>query len=80
MDREKTIAFLLAYMGMLGESQCPNQQKSKSGPKTVDCVFLGYVQRSIAYRFLVVKYKIPDMHVDSIMESRDTTFFRIYFL
>ena len=46
----------------------------------MDCVFLGYAQRSIAYRFLVVKYEIPGVHVDSIMESRDATFFRIFFL
>ena len=62
-------------MGMLGESQCSNQQKAQIGPKIVDYVFLGYAQRSIAYRFLVVKFDIPDMHVDSIMESRDATFF-----
>ena len=36
--------------------------------------FLGYAQRSIAYIFLVVKYDVPDMHVDTIMESRDATF------
>ena len=49
------------------------------GPKIVDCVFLGYAQRSIAYRFLVVKSEAPDMHVDSIMESRDATFFENIF-
>jgi hypothetical protein len=31
MDREKTIAFLLAHMGMLGESQYPNQQEAQAG-------------------------------------------------
>ena len=41
----------------------------------MDCVFLGYAQRSIAYRFLVVKYDVPDMHVDTIMETRDAIFF-----
>ena len=45
----------------------------------MDCVFLGYAQRSIAYRFLVVKSEIPDMHVDSIMESHDATFFENIF-
>ena len=53
--------------------------KHKLGPKTVDCVFLGYAQRSIAYRFLVVKSKIPDVLVDTIMESRDATFFENIF-
>jgi len=41
----------------------------------VDCVFLEYAQRSIAYRFLVVKSEVLDVHVDNIMESRDAIFF-----
>jgi hypothetical protein len=49
------------------------------GPKTVDCVFLGYAHQSIAYRFLVVKSKVPGMHVDTIMESRDAIFFENIF-
>ena len=53
----------------------PINKKHKLGLKTVNCVFLRYAQRSIAYRFLVVKSELPDMHVDSIMESRDATFF-----
>jgi hypothetical protein len=50
-------------------------KKRKLGPKTMDCVFLGYAHHSIAYRFLVVKYEVPDMYVDTIFESRDATFF-----
>lgn len=50
-------------------------KKRKFGPKTVDYIFLGYAQRSVGYRFLVVKSEVPDMHVDTIMESRDATFF-----
>ncbi|WVZ50711.1 hypothetical protein U9M48_001943 [Paspalum notatum var. saurae] len=34
---------------------------------------------SIAYRFLVVKSDVPDMYVDSIMESRDAIFFENIF-
>jgi hypothetical protein len=45
----------------------------------VDCVFLGYAHHSIAYRFLVVKFEVPDMHVDTIFESRDATFFENIF-
>ena len=73
---------LLSYLrtwGCLAKVNIPINKKRKLGPKTVDCVFIGYAQRSIAYRFLVVKYEVPDMHVDSIMESRDAIFFRIYF-
>ena len=44
----------------------------------MDCVFLGYAQRSIAYRFLVVS-EVPNVYVDTIMESRDATFFENIF-
>ena len=54
MDGEKTITFLLAHMGCLAKINVPIDKTRKLGPKTVDCVFLGYAQRSIAYRFLVV--------------------------
>jgi hypothetical protein len=55
-------------------------KKCKLGPKTVDCIFIGYVFHSIGYRFLIIKSRVPDMHVGTIMDSRDATFFRIYFL
>jgi hypothetical protein len=45
----------------------------------VDCVFLGYAHHSIAYRFLVVKFEVPDMHVDTFFESHDATFFENIF-
>ena len=66
--------------GCLAKVNVPITKKRKLGPKTVDCVFLGYDQRSIAYRFLVDKSDVPDMHVDTIMESRDATFFENMFL
>jgi hypothetical protein len=48
-------------------------------PKTVDCVFLGYAHHSIAYRFLVIKSEVPDVHADTFLESRDVTFFENIF-
>jgi hypothetical protein len=41
----------------------------------VDCVFLGYAHHSITYRFSVIKSEVPDMHVNTFLESRDVTFF-----
>jgi len=79
IGRKPSLSYLRTW-GCLAKVNVPINKKRKSGPKTVDCVFLGYAQRSIAYRFLVVKYEIPGVHVDSIMESRDATFFRIFFL
>jgi hypothetical protein len=54
-------------------------KKRKLDPKTVDCVFLGYAHHNIAYRFLVIKSDVPDMHVDIFLESRDVTFFENIF-
>jgi hypothetical protein len=41
----------------------------------VDCVFLGYAIHSVGYRFLIINSSVPEMAVDTIMESRDATFF-----
>jgi hypothetical protein len=53
----------------------PINQKRKLGPKTVDCVFLGYAIHSIGYRFLLINSEVHDMHVGTIMESRDAIVF-----
>jgi hypothetical protein len=53
----------------------PINKKRKLGPKTVDCVFLGYAIHSVEYKFLIINSEVPDMHVGTIMESRDATFF-----
>jgi hypothetical protein len=42
----------------------PINKKRKLGHKTVDCVLLEYAHHSIAYKFLVIKSKVPDVHVD----------------
>jgi hypothetical protein len=63
----------------LAKVNAPISKKHKLGWKTVDCVLLGYAHHNIAYRFLVVKSEDPDMHVDTIFESRDATFFENIF-
>jgi hypothetical protein len=52
----------------------PINKKHKLGPKTVDCIFVGYAFHSIGYRFLIINSRVPDMLVGTIMESRDATF------
>jgi hypothetical protein len=54
-------------------------KKRKLGPKTVDCVFVGYAHNSAAYRFLVVHSETSEVAVNVIMESRDVTFFESIF-
>jgi hypothetical protein len=63
----------------LAKVNVPINKKRKLGPKTVDCVFLGYAHHSTAYRFLVIKSEIPDVHIDIFLESRDVTFFENIF-
>jgi hypothetical protein len=73
----------LSYLrtwGCLAKVNVPITKKRKHGSKTVDCVFQGYAHNSIAYRFLVVKSEVYDMHVDTIFESRDATIFENIFL
>jgi hypothetical protein len=57
----------------------PINKKHKLGPKTVDCVFLGYTHHSIAYRFLLIKSEVPDVNIDTFLESCDVTFFENIF-
>ena len=57
----------------------PINKKRKLGPKTVDGGFLGYAIHSVGYRFLIINSSVPDMAVDTIMESRDATFFETEF-
>ena len=53
----------------------PINKKQKLEPKAVDCVFLGYAIHSMGYRFLIINSSVPKMVVDTIMKSRDATFF-----
>ena len=63
----------------LAKVNVPINKKRKFGPKTVDCVFLGYAIHSVGYRFLIISSKIPDMIEGTIMESRDATFLKMNF-
>ena len=57
----------------------PTPKKLKIGSKTVDFIFIGYAQNSSAYRFLVYKSEILDIHKNTIMESRNASFFEHIF-
>ncbi|KAL0313544.1 UNVERIFIED_CONTAM: Retrovirus-related Pol polyprotein from transposon TNT 1-94 [Sesamum radiatum] len=52
----------------------PEHKRKKLGPKTVDVVFLGYVETSYALKFLVIKSKIPSIEVNIIVEFCDAVF------
>ncbi|KAL0316755.1 UNVERIFIED_CONTAM: Retrovirus-related Pol polyprotein from transposon TNT 1-94 [Sesamum radiatum] len=60
--------------GCLAKVLVPEHKRKKLGPKTVDAVFLGYVETSYALRFLVIKSEIPSIEVNTIVEFRDAVF------
>jgi hypothetical protein len=68
----------LSYLrtwGCLTKVNVPINKKRKLRPKTIDCVFLGYAIHSVGYRFLIINSSVLEMAIDTIMESRDATFF-----
>ena len=73
-NKRLTLSYLRTW-GCLAKVNVPIAKKRKLGPKTIDCVFLGYAFHSVGYRFLIIKSGVPDIHVGTIMESRDVTFF-----
>jgi hypothetical protein len=77
-NRRLTLSYLPTW-ACLAKVNVPIAKKCKLGQKTVDCIFLGYAIHSVGYRFLIIKSGVPDMHVGTIMESRDATFFEIEF-
>ena len=78
-EKKKLNLSYLRTWGCLAKVNVPIIKKRKLGPKTVDCVFLGYAIHSVGYRFLVINSGVPNMRVGSIMESRDATFFESEF-
>lgn len=69
----------LKVWGCLTKVAVPPPKKVTIGPKTVDCIFIGYAHNSSAYRFLVYKSDISDIHVNTVMESRNASFFEHIF-
>jgi len=52
----------------------PNPKKIKIESKTVDHVFIGYAYNSSAYQFFVHKSSIKDIHLNTIMKSRNAIY------
>ncbi|GJU14257.1 retrovirus-related pol polyprotein from transposon TNT 1-94 [Tanacetum coccineum] len=57
----------------------PTPKAQKIGPKSVDCIFIGYAKNSSAYRFIVHESKNPDIQKNTVMESRNASFFEHIF-
>ena len=76
--RPPTYIYLKVW-GCLAKVAVPSPKMTKIGPKTIDCVFIGYANNSSAYRFLVHRSEDLDMHVNTIIESRNASFFEYIF-
>ncbi|GJZ79412.1 retrotransposon protein, putative, ty1-copia subclass [Tanacetum coccineum] len=69
----------LRVWGCLAKVAVPTPKAQKIGPKSVDCIFIGYAKKSTAYRFIVHESKNPDIQKNTIMESRNASFFENIF-
>ena len=41
--------------GCFAKVGVPPTKKRKVEPKTIDCIFIGYAQHNVAYKFIVIK-------------------------
>jgi hypothetical protein len=76
--RNHSLSYLCTW-SCLAKVNVPINTKCKLELKTVDCIFFGYAHHSIAYRLLVIKSEVPDVYVDTFLESRDVIFFENIF-
>ena len=69
----------LKVWGCLEKILLSKPKKRKLGPKTFDALFIGYVENSVAYRFLVIKSENSLVEVNSIIETKNAEFFENIF-
>ncbi|GKE65694.1 retrotransposon protein, putative, ty1-copia subclass, partial [Tanacetum coccineum] len=70
--KEMVTALLISY-GM------PNPKTQKIGPKSVNCIFIGYAKNNNAYPFIVHESKNLDIQKNTVMESQNASFFEYIF-
>jgi len=63
----------LRVLGCLAKVMLPDPKKRKICSKTSDCMFLGYAEHSVAYRFLVLKSDVIEHN--TIVETKNVEFF-----
>ncbi|KZV37402.1 hypothetical protein F511_01270 [Dorcoceras hygrometricum] len=69
----------LKVWGCLAKVEVPKPKQVKIGPKKFDGIFIGYVNNSCAYRFLVHKSDILSIYEGTTIESRNAVFFENVF-
>ncbi|GJV90924.1 retrotransposon protein, putative, ty1-copia subclass [Tanacetum coccineum] len=78
MGRKPSYQYLRVW-GCLAKVAVPTPKAQKIGPKSMDCIFIGYAKNSSAYRFIVHDSKNPDIQKNTVMESRNASFFENIF-
>ena len=78
-EKKKPSYKQLKVWGCLAKLLIPTPKKVKIGLKTVDCIFIGYLPHNTAYWFLVHDSKIPKIQKNTILESRNVSFFETTF-
>ena len=63
----------------LAKVAIPSPKKTKIGPKTIDYIFIGYAKNSSACRFFIHKSEHSEMHLNTIIESQNASFFEHVF-
>ncbi|GJX42164.1 retrotransposon protein, putative, ty1-copia subclass [Tanacetum coccineum] len=79
VEEKPYLSILTMCAGCLAKVAVPTPKAQKIGPKSVDCIFIGYAKNSTAYRFIVHESKNPDIQKNTIMESRNASFFENIF-
>ncbi|GJT91176.1 retrovirus-related pol polyprotein from transposon TNT 1-94 [Tanacetum coccineum] len=78
MGRKPSYQYLRVW-GCLAKVAVPTPKAQKIGPKSVNCIFIGYAKNNSAYRFIVHESKNPDIQKNTVMESRNASFFEHIF-
>ena len=66
-------------MGCLTKILLPEPKRKKLGPKTFDCMFIGYAHHSASYRFLVTRSDNNVMKVNTIVKTKNVEIFEHVF-
>lgn len=78
MNYEISLTFLNSKVWRyLAKVELLKPKQIKIMVKTIDCIFIRYTNNSGAYRFIVHKFDIQDIHEDTIIESRNAYFSKI---
>ncbi|XP_076914548.1 uncharacterized protein LOC143573594 [Bidens hawaiensis] len=78
MGKKPSYKYLKVW-GYLAKLTVPSPKALTIGPKTVDCIFIGYAHHSNVHRFIVHESKNPNVHEGTIVEWRTADFFENVF-